>query len=355
MTDITIFGAGIIGLSTTLTLLDSNPNYTITIAARDLPGDEPSQNWASPWACAGWVPLGGPPNEQDMQLAALTRLRQIAAEHPPEETGVRSVEQTEIIPVPVPAPSGGYDPLWFAGRVPGYSVLSTSTASPDGTVATTVRYASVVVNPSKFLSWLRATLEAKGVEFVRIPSVSSLAELPQHIQGKKKADLVVVNASGAASATLQDVLDDAVVTDRAHVCVVKSEFQGGFVCRGNGVYTYVFGRGDGTAVLGGVSEAVTAEAKPVEEVRADILSRVHENLPDHFPSPDPADYTILQDLVGIRPLRPAGVKVEKQVIGETKVVHAYGTTIGGYIHSFGLAQAAAKLVDEFVAEGAGST
>ena len=54
--------------------------------------------------------------------------------------------------------------------------------------------------------------------------------------------------------------------------------------------------------------------------------------------------------MGIRPLRPAGVRVEKEDIDGLKVVHAYGTTIGGYIHSFGLAQEAARLVEESVAE-----
>jgi D-amino-acid oxidase len=81
-----------------------------------------------------------------------------------------------------------------------------------------------------------------------------------------------------------------------------------------------------------------------------ILTRVHENLPEHFPSANPADYTIVEDLVGFRPLRPAGVRAEKEVIGTDKVVHAYGTTIGGYIHSFGLAEVAARLVEEFVKE-----
>jgi hypothetical protein len=53
----------------------------------------------------------------------------------------------------------------------------------------------------------------------------------------------------------------------------------------------------------------------------------------------------VQDLVGIRPLRPAGVRVEKEVLNGQQVVHAYGTTIGGYIHCFGLAHEVARLVE----------
>jgi hypothetical protein len=42
------------------------------------------------------------------------------------------------------------------------------------------------------------------------------------------------------------------------------------------------------------------------------------------------------------------VRVEKEVLNGQKVVHAYGTTIGGYIHSFGLAEEVARLVEECV-------
>lgn len=83
-----------------------------------------------------------------------------------------------------------------------------------------------------------------------------------------------------------------------------------------------------------------------------LMKRASEELPEHFPSGDHRDYEIVRDLVGIRPLRMGGVRVEKKVVGAMKVVHAYGTTIGGYIFSFGLAREVARLVDELVFEGA---
>jgi D-amino-acid oxidase len=179
---------------------------------------------------------------------------------------VRTVDQTEIIPVPASAAGTPADPLWFAGRVPDYAVASAGPES-DGVKETTVKYGSVVVNPRVFLPWLRKTLEAKGVKFVRIPTISSLGELHSHLGGTKPA--VIVNASGGASATLTDVKDSEIITDRTHVVVVKSDFQDGFVRRGAGVYTYVFGRGDGTTVLGGVSEFLNVEENR-EAARADV-------------------------------------------------------------------------------------
>ncbi|KAL2158835.1 hypothetical protein VTH06DRAFT_4027, partial [Thermothelomyces fergusii] len=97
MGKITIFGAGIVGLATAFVLREKHPDLEITIAARDLPGDAPSDAWASPWACAGWVALGGLNGlEQDMQLRALDRLRSLAAQHP--ESGARLVELTDCLP-----------------------------------------------------------------------------------------------------------------------------------------------------------------------------------------------------------------------------------------------------------------
>ena len=77
-------------------------------------------------------------------------------------------------------------------------------------------------------------------------------------------------------------------------------------------------------------------------------------MPEHFPSSNPDDYEIVADLTGIRPLRLPEVRAEKEVIDGQKVVHAYGTTAGGYIYSFGLARVIANLVNE-VAFSASST
>ena len=50
---ITILGAGIIGLTSSLVLADAYPNSTITIIAKHFPGDR-SIEYTSPWAGANW-------------------------------------------------------------------------------------------------------------------------------------------------------------------------------------------------------------------------------------------------------------------------------------------------------------
>ena len=78
-----------------------------------------------------------------------------------------------------------------------------------------------------------------------------------------------------------------------------------------------------------------------------IVRRVHQDLPDVFPA-KLADYDVVGHNVGIRPARATGLRVEKEIMGEGKVVHAYGVAGGGYVFSFGVARAARDLVDEYV-------
>lgn len=75
----------------------------------------------------------------------------------------------------------------------------------------------------------------------------------------------------------------------------------------------------------------------------------HLNQPDVFPSPDPEDWPILYDHVGIYPtLNKGGARCEKETIGGQRVVHAYGQNAGGYVYSFGLARAVVDLVDDYL-------
>ncbi|KAJ8119668.1 hypothetical protein ONZ43_g3433 [Nemania bipapillata] len=336
MTKITILGAGVTGM----TIASQLPkDCDITIVARDLPGDTPSQDWASPWACAGWVALGGSPSEQQMQLDALAYCRKLAILHP--ESSVRVSELTDVYDVGVVSASE----LWYHDRLPGYEILDAGKFALEGEKtqpAVAVQYSNFVITPAVFLSWLRKRLEEAGVKFQRIPAVKSLADL------EYLGHDVLINASGHASATLEDVRDEKIITDRTYVTLVRSKYDKSFVRRSATEYTYIFGRHDDTAVLGGISEPVENGVKSSETIRADLVRRANANLPDHFPSANPDDYEFVQDLVGIRPLRIPGPRVEKETIGRQKVVHAYGTTAGGYIYSFGLAREVARLVDEFI-------
>ena len=55
-----------------------------------------------------------------------------------------------------------------------------------------------------------------------------------------------------------------------------------------------------------------------------ILRRVEENAPDAFKGRDRRNVEIVRDIVGIRPAREGGVRIEKEVLDGQNIVHAYG-------------------------------
>jgi hypothetical protein len=197
-----------------------------------------------------------------MQLTALAHLRRLAVDHP--ESSARCVELTDVFPDGVRADDTSPGGVWFSGRVPDFEVIHDGS---DGKGAK-VKYGSVVLDPKVFLPWAWARLEARGVKFAMIDQVKALWEL-----GCVGHD-VLVNASGLASLTLPDVADEEVSMDRTYVCVVKSEYSSAYVKRGAGIYTYAFGRGDGTAVIGGVSDSPLDPPKQIEAVREDVSGPV---------------------------------------------------------------------------------
>lgn len=235
-------------------------HYQVRIVGHRLPGDEPTQDWASPWACAGWVALGGSRQEQKMQLSALKHWLKLAEDYP--ESSVRRVRLTEVYDVGAQAA----DHLWYRDGEPGFELLDAATvvSKYGGDANSGARYDSVVLTPRIFLPWLRSRLEQSGVGFERIGKVAALTDL------KYIGHDVLVNASGSESLVLTDVRDDKVTTDRTYITVVKSEYQEAFVRRSLGQYTYMFSRGDGTAAVGDISEPICEAVKSVEEVRAAV-------------------------------------------------------------------------------------
>jgi D-amino-acid oxidase len=59
---------------------------------------------------------------------------------------------------------------------------------------------------------------------------------------------------------------------------------------------------------------------------------------------------IIRHGVGLRPVREGGVRIEKEVIDGTWVVHNYGHAGWGYQGSYGCAERVVELVDEVLAK-----
>ncbi|KAJ5715291.1 uncharacterized protein N7483_012472 [Penicillium malachiteum] len=327
MVKVTILGAGITGMAIASQL---PRDYEVTIVARNLPGDPDSTEWASPWAGAVFMGMDGSNlREQRMQLDAFASRWKIALNNP--ESSVRRVEMHDLM---------DFTPLekvWYRDHLPGFHILSKDelpAGAPFG-----MAYQTIVLNPGVFLPWMRARLEKTGVKFLRmtVQSLSNLCGLGHDY---------LINAAGIGPRYLRNVMDQKVQEVRGQTILVKSDFDKIWIRRGKD-YTYALGRQDGTTVLGGIKQFDNKVTSVDGELRNDIFRRIHENLPEAFPSADPLAFTVLRDIVGIRPQREGGLRIEKEILDGQKVVHAYGVAGGGYIFSWGLAREVCHLVEQF--------
>jgi len=80
---------------------------------------------------------------------------------------------------------------------------------------------------------------------------------------------------------------------------------------------------------------------------ARIMKRAVEICPELVkPGQGAEGLGVIRHVVGLRPLRVGGVRLEKEVIDGVKVVHNYGAGGFGYQASYGMATYAVRLVDE---------
>ncbi|KAH6873410.1 hypothetical protein B0T10DRAFT_466198 [Thelonectria olida] len=346
VTKITILGCGISGMMAAAQL---PRNYEITIVAEHMPGDYDTKEWASPYAGACWVGVHNSlPHEQKMQLEGFAGLWKLAHSNP--ESGARRIEMKEIMDL------GAKEDVWYAGKLPDFRFLEDHELPAGARFGMT--YKTVVISPQIFLSWLYSRLKDRGIKFVRI-KVQSLGEL------KGYGHDILINASGFGVQTLTDVREKHLIPMRMQTVVIKNNtYNRLFIRRGpNNYYSTAFARMDGTVYVGGVLDpgALTADGcrdldtdlviKP--EQRDHICRNAHLNQPDVFPSPNPKDWPILYDHVGVYPVldrKVGGLRLEKEVLDGQRVIHVYGQIAGGYVYSFGQTRAVIELVNDFLSE-----
>lgn len=216
--------------------------------------------------------------------------------------------------------------LWYGSLMPGYSVLKEGEL-PAG-VKFGVKYTTLAMNPLLLLPWLDKELRSRGVSFLR-KELRSFEEA-RNLSGAT----LVVNASGVGAGRLAG--DVAVRPVRGQTMFVKTSFSE-LVMREGEEYTYVIPRArSGGVIMGGIkSDRLDAEVDV--ELKSDILERVNRITNGAFTGLDVGSVT---DIVGFRPGRREGLRVEREI----DVIHAYGAEGAGYIYSFGVAERVRELI-----------
>ena len=303
MARVIVVGAGVVGLSCALRVLQSG--HHVDVVARDLPLETTSAT-----AAALWYPYRAFPYERVSAWSAtsFTEFERLAAD---EDTGVAMVEGTEL------HRSRTADP-WWSAAVP---ALTRVRAMPAPYVDGWSFRAPVVEMPV-YLRWLAGQVVEAGGTITRM----ALGGLPDQAE-------VVVNASGLGARLIGS--DPSVLPVRGQVVHVEQFGLDRWWLDGAGP-TYVVPRSK-DVVVGGTDEEGEWSRTPDPATAARILERASLLVPEL------ANARVLRHKVGLRPARP-GVRLEEERCGDARVVHCYGHGGAGVTLSWGCADEVAALV-----------
>ncbi|KAJ5123811.1 D-amino-acid oxidase [Penicillium bovifimosum] len=326
---IVILGAGIIGCAAARQLLLKG--FPVVLVAEYLPGDQ-SIYYASAWAGAAWHAAGGiTPDQRYLQVVTHRILLKMAQDGP--EAGVSIVNAREYLEQQ-PTPDSA---IWGKTVVSKFHEMKPGEYPPEFHSAWA--YETLVTDPTRHMPYLKQQIEHLGGQFIR-QRVDSLQEL----YGMFPESRVFINASGWGSKALTDVQDESCFPERGQNVFLTTDRCDTMYFRNGKEYTYIIPRPLSKGiVLGGVKQQGNLSPEVDMEIARDEIARAHrlapEIVPEH-PAPDTVSH-----IIGIRPSRKGGFRLDSERKGSRVILSAYGFGGGGYAFSYGIADALVKMVE----------
>jgi D-amino-acid oxidase len=217
---------------------------------------------------------------------------------------------------------------------------------PEG-VASGSEFSSVCINTMLYLPWLVGQCRRNSVSLHR-GSVAHVRDVRIFPGTRTKVD-VVINTTGLGALKLGGVNDQAMFPIRGQTVVVGNVAP--FMQCHSGTddgdeeacYMMTRASGGGT-ILGGTTQVGNWESQPDLNIASRIMKRALEMMPELTAGKGVEGLDIIRHGVGLRPGREGGVRLEKENIDGTWVVHNYGHSGWGYQGSYGCAEEVVALV-----------
>ncbi|CAZ85389.1 unnamed protein product [Tuber melanosporum] len=324
--EIVVLGAGVIGLQTALTLLESG--YSVTIISKYWPGDE-HINYTSPKAGAHWRTHAGPDDLQGQRFDKETYEYWLELVKRDEDTGLVLIPLIYIWDHPTPETANSGASIWWSTLVPNFTPLTHPHPLLPATAHFGIMYKSFCLNPQKYLTHLLSRSADYGVK-THTHEVDTLTEVFGYVP-----DAVgVVNCTGLGAIDLVDPVEaEKLFPTRGQTILVRGEVETGRLRVGEGYIAYVIRRpGEGT-ILGGCKVDGDWNAEVDKELSKSIVERCKILAPELLVD---GEFEVISEQVGRRPSRKGGPRIEvewKEVEGRRFICHHYGHSGAGWVFS----------------------
>ncbi|KAI1432183.1 nucleotide-binding domain-containing protein [Xylaria sp. CBS 124048] len=345
MPRVVVIGAGVIGLSSALRIQEAG--HSVAIVAKDFPAgfetiDAATQiNYTSPWAGAHnrfvLPPPGASPESQEarehaMALLTWDAMRSLHDSHP--EAGITFMKAYEYFEAPGSAQTSlTEEKACSEFGMRGFR-FHTKAELPDG-VELGYEYDTWCVNPMVYCAFLLRRFTYRGGKIVK-------REVRDPLEVFEMTDLApfdaLVNATGFGFGDHETFITKGQTCLVANPCPVT-------VTRLNaeGMPTFSIPRNfEGGTVIGGTKIPNDWNMNPSLELREKLLSDFAAVYPQIL-GPD-GRFTVIKDIVARRPTRRGGMRLEKEMVQDRCIIHAYGLGGRGYELSWGVADKVGKLL-----------
>ena len=306
MARVVVVGAGVIGLTCAVRLLESG--HETAVVARDLPLETTSAVAPALWHPRVPGPHDDPARIQRWAATSYAELEKLTSD---DGAGVVMRLGTEFF--------GERTKPWFADAVDG---LEQAARVPNG-YADAWTFRAPVVEMPVYLRWLAGRVEDLGGTITRM----ALPGLPD------SAD-VVVDAAGLGGRLLGQ--DPSVQPVRGQLVYVEQVGLERWWLDGRGP-SYAIPRSR-DIVLGGTDDVGAWDRTPAKATTRAIVERVAALVPELRWA------RVLGSRVGLRPARPSVRLEAEQTSTGTRVVHCYGHGGAGVTLSWGCADDVAEIV-----------
>ncbi|KAF7350767.1 D-aspartate oxidase [Mycena sanguinolenta] len=355
---ITVIGAGVIGLTTAIHLQEKG-GYEVTIVAEICPSDHPSAHYTSHWA--GGHHCTAAESDDMRQRVMDERTHQVfwsmsEPGHPAEKCFVRTPQYEHYFE------EEGY-PRGLE-TMHDFRYMEKSELIPGAVCG--ISFTAISFDPPVYLDYLHKRFLEAGGKLVH----GSVQHIKQVVEGGSavfegrppEPPAAVVVCAGLGARSLGGVEDKTVTSVRGQTVVLHAPWARFGATRRrieNETISYVIPRHNGNIVIGGTLNVDDWYPLPREETKRAILGKALALWPEIAPpharkdrSPTVADLypIIVEDGVGLRPHRDDGIRIEAEWVeanGVTApVVFNYGHGAYGFESSWGSAYMAVDLLEK---------